>query len=313
MLTFHGVASHLEDRRIERNHHTVDEFAALARLLRENFDVLPLSAIGEVLPRPEGYPRAVFLTSDDGYRNVLTHAADILDSFRLPWTLFISTRHIGSEEPNPLFLARLFLYFAPPGRYAIPHLSRSMELGGSRGAMADVAIRQLMGLPAPHAHEAIAAMVSALSPSCLAALRARFSSERFLDWADVNALAARGVEIGAHAHWHWPMNEVQSPSDITAQAQTSRRMVVRHVGECRHFAYPFGNIHDVCREAWCAVRDAGFAHAFTTLSATLAAGSNPWLLPRYTLAAREDNLPALLALLRTGTARLARWQKRLTS
>ena len=147
----------------------------------------------------------------------------------------------------------------------------------------------------------------------LNALIARFPSERFLDWTQVATLAARGVEIGAHAHWHWPMNAAQTPDYVRQQTLLARDAIAAHVGQCRYFAYPFGNVRDVSPAAWHAVRDAGYRNAFTTMSATLDAGSNPWLLPRYALMPQEPNLPAFLPMLRSGNPRLSRWQRGLSA
>ncbi len=313
VLVFHGVARRIEDARIEVNHHSIDGFATVARTLKTHFDVLPIGVLDDVLAHPARNPRAIFFTSDDGYHNVLTNASDILDSLRLPWSLFVSTRHIDTGEPNPLLLARLFLYFAPAGRYVIPHLPAAIGLGDERGRVARATIASLKRLEAAKAHNAIAAMTSVFSQAELRALIDRFPSERFLDWQDVVALAGRGIEIGAHAHWHWPMNAAQTPEQVGEQARLAHEAVASHVGHCRYFAYPFGNAWDVSSAAWRAVREAGYRAAFTTMSATLDAGSNPWLLPRYTLMAQEPNLPALLPMLRAGNARLARWQRRLAA
>jgi peptidoglycan/xylan/chitin deacetylase (PgdA/CDA1 family) len=311
VLVFHGVARRVELPAIEVNHHTVDEFFLLAKTLREYFDVLPLSALDDVLERPDRHPHAVFLTSDDGYLNTLTNAADILADLQLPWSLFVSTQHIDSGELNPLTIARLFFTFAPDGRYDIPHLKGPVDLRSDRANPAISTIRAMKDLDAAGAREALAAMVSVFSKSAWAELIERVASERFLGWPEVIALAARGVEIGAHAHWHWPMNEAQSAEYVAQQARVSREAVTGHVGHCENFAYPFGNARDVSTSAWQAVRDAGYRHAFTTMSATLDGGANRWLLPRYSLMPRERNLPAFLPMLRAGNARLAHWQRQL--
>ena len=114
----------LIDPRIQTNHHETAAFRRIARALKENFDVLPLAALDDVLKNPERHSSAVFLMSDDGYANTLNVAAHILEEFELPWTLFLSTHHIDTREPNPVFLARLFFHFAPAGHYRIPHFAR---------------------------------------------------------------------------------------------------------------------------------------------------------------------------------------------
>jgi peptidoglycan/xylan/chitin deacetylase (PgdA/CDA1 family) len=245
--------------------------------------------------------------SDDGYANALDTAADVLEDLRLPWTLFISTEHIETGELNPLVLARFFIHFAPCGSHVIPHLGGPIKLGSTENRMGLVApvLRALKRLPAPKAREAVATMAAAFPPDRLGQLRARFPSEQYLTWSQVEALHKRGVEIGAHAHWHWPMNEWQSADHLFEQATLPRRRIASQIGDCRYFAYPFGNAGDVSRAARQAVRDAGYSNAFTTLSGTLRAGLDPWLLPRYGLRAQEHHLPSLLPMLRLADVRIA--------
>jgi len=311
VLGFHGVAPEIRDARIEVNHHERDVFYALAKTLRAEFQVLPLEALEHVRKAPTRYNRAVFLTSDDGYANTLTLAADILDGLRLPWSLFLTTRHIETGEPNPLFVARLFFFFAPKGSYALPHLPSPVVLGEDRAAIAATTISAMKSIDAEKARETVAAMAHALTAPGLDELVSRFPSERYLSWDDVVGLAKRGVEIGAHAHWHWPMNAAQTDATIAEQAKLPRALISAHVGRCRYFAYPFGNVRDVSHAAWCAVRNAGYAAAFTTKSATLDAGGNAWLLPRYALEFREPHLASLIPMLRIGNSRLLSWQRQL--
>jgi peptidoglycan/xylan/chitin deacetylase (PgdA/CDA1 family) len=250
--------------------------------------------------------------SDDGYRNTLTVAADILDEFHMPWTLFVSTAHIGSDLPNPIFVARLFFFHAPSGGYTLPHLG-TVSLGDtkSREKSALSGIDTLRFLPGEKAEETLAAMRAAFAPGALDFLIARFTSERFLDWDEMRALAARGVTIGAHADRHWPMHAGQSIAWLQQQAAGAKARIEAEVGPCRFFAYPFGNIRDVGPDAWKAVRDAGFTHGFTTLSGSLSMGGNPFLLPRYGLGPQDSHVASLVPLLSAGNGRVRRWQARL--
>lgn len=310
---FHGVEPRTDDPRIQTNHHETEAFRRIARILKENFDVLPLAALAEVRRNPERYPRAVFLMSDDGYANTLHVAQPILEEFRLPWTLFVSTHHLDTREPNPIFLARLFVHFAPAGTYCLSHFAAPAELGDERqrGELAPKLLHEMKFLPAEKAREVVASMCAVFSEGELAKLVAKFPSERFLTWDELRALDRRGVEIGAHAHWHWPMNENQSPDYLREQTTLSRARIEAEIGPCRAFAYPFGNKDDVSAEAWRAVRDAGFECGFTTLSGALAKDQNPFLLPRYGLGAEDANLASLIPLLSAGNPRLRNWQERL--
>jgi peptidoglycan/xylan/chitin deacetylase (PgdA/CDA1 family) len=310
---FHGVERMTDDARLQTNHHEVDDFVAMMRALKASFDVRPLSALDDVLKNPDANRKTMFLMSDDGYANTLGLAADILDDLKLPWTLFVSTEHIDTGAPNPVFLARLFAFYAPSGSYDLPHFPEPLELGDGREDVADAALGHLKTLDVADAREAIAAMASAMPDDSLQNLLTRFSSESFLDWDGVRALASRGVEIGAHAHWHWPMNSHQSDATLREQAQIPKARIEVEIGPCRYFAYPFGNIPDVGAAAWRAVREAGYEAAFTTLSGTLCGGMNRFLLPRYGLGPRDTALASLLPLLRAGNGRLRRFQSSLAS
>ncbi len=313
-LHFHGVERKIEDSRIQVNHLALDDFYRVVKALESDFQILPLSALPDVLRHPDRHTRTAFLISDDGYRNVFANAADVLEDLGLPWALFVSTHHIDTGEFNPFTVARMFFHFAPAGSYAIPHMEAKIVLGEmkAREAAARRGLEKLRALDAFQGREAVDAMQAALPSESLAALKERFASEQFLDWPQVAELAKRGVEIGAHAHWHWPMHAGRSAKDLAHEACFSRRRVQVGVGHCRYFAYPFGNIGDISRTAWHAARDAGYEYAFTTLAGSLDGGSNPWLLPRYALRSQDTHLSALMPMLRAGNPRLAYWQKRLT-
>jgi peptidoglycan/xylan/chitin deacetylase (PgdA/CDA1 family) len=308
-LFFHGVARRIRDPRIQIDQHSADAFRRIVRPLKENFDVLPLAALGDVSRAPDKHTKAVFLMSDDGYANTLTVAADILEEFKLPWTLFLSTQHIETGEWNPLTLARLFFFYAPGGRYSLGGLD--VELRDDRSDLASQAIATLRAQPAENARPVFDAMRKALMDARLGHLFEEFASEDFLNWDQVAELAGRGVEIGAHAHWHWPMNGAQSTDTLREQALRPRELITRKLGACRYFAYPFGNTGDVSREARRAIRDAGYEAAFTTLSGTLDGTQDRWLLPRYGIPLNEANIASVIPTLRAGNMRLRNWQREL--
>lgn len=310
-LFFHGVELSISDPELQSNHHRIEEFYDIALTLKSEFDVAPLNALADVLARPRHHRRTVFLMSDDGYANTLGVAAQVLHSLTLPWALFVSSQHIDSGSRNPMFLAKLFFRFAPHGSYVLPGLRDPLVLGDDRKRAAELGLRELRRLPVRDANLAVGHMVELMERHGLADLLSRYGSDTFLDWNGVRALAQRGVIIGAHAHWHWPMHNGESPEVLTMQAELPRRRVEAEVGPCQYFAYPFGNVGDVSAQAWRAVRDAGYSHAFTTLSGTLDASRNDWLLPRYGLRSSEPNLANKLRLLRLGNGRLGRWQQKL--
>lgn len=305
---FHGVERALTNPELQTNQHSLDSFDAMARLMKRDFEVMPLTSLPDVLRRPEKYPRALFLMSDDGYANTLTHAAPVLESHGLPWTLFVSTHHIDTGDFTPPTLARIFCEEGPKGTHHIADLPPlKLDTPAQRRACAQSLWHGLKTMDAPQADEALAAMKAMLSTD----LMTKYASETFLRWDQVRELRNRGVEIGAHADVHWAMHEKQPRDWLRRQAQHSRQRIAQEIGPCRFFAYPFGNRGDVGRAAWEAVRDAGYEYAFTTVAGTLNASANPFLLPRYGLAPEEPNLAAFVPVLRANNGRLQSWQSRI--
>jgi peptidoglycan/xylan/chitin deacetylase (PgdA/CDA1 family) len=314
VIFFHGVERHIDDPRVQRGHYGSEAFYAIAKSLKKYFQVLPLSAIDDVLKRPERHIRSVFLTSDDGLASTFTVAADILEDLRLPWALFVSTHHIGTGDRLPTFLARLFFYYAPRGRYEIPHFDLPIELGDDvqRAALAETFIDRLKSLGAARARQSLDAMLAVLPPR-LPELLERFKSESFLTWEQVSALKRRGVEIGSHGHFHWPMHRRQSPDYLRMQARISRAAIEEKIGPCRFFAYPFGGATDISPEAWQTVRDAGYDYAFTTMTGSVDASCNPFLLPRNFVWSSDTRLGSLIPLVHVGNARLAGSQRQIAT
>jgi peptidoglycan/xylan/chitin deacetylase (PgdA/CDA1 family) len=306
---FHGVETAPEG--LEKIHHRADIFFDIAKSLKRHFDVLPMASMRDVLKNPSRHARALFITFDDGYANTKL-AADILENLDLPWTLFVSTHHIETGARNPAFLARLFFHHAPNGEYAIPHLGRIiLGTAAQRELQVNTGLNALKFLDAARANEALATMLANFAPDTLARLLEEFPSEKFLNWTELRALAQRGVEIGAHAHRHWPMHAGQSRDYLTEQARKPREMIEAQIGRCRFFAYPFGTPADVGADAHAAVRDAGYEFAFTTVSGTLTASADPWLMPRYGVGLEETTLASMIGLLRANNARLISWQRKL--
>jgi len=308
-LFFHGVEKEISDQELQFNHHTLERFHAIASALKVHFDVAPIGDLAHVLKNPQKHARTVFLMADDGYTNNLNIAADVLEDVGLPWTLFVSTKHIDTGERNPMFVARLFLNIAPDGAYQIAHLGADIRLSKSRQAVTSAVFRELRNLPGEKASEAVDAMLAVLAKLGLLRKVLEYQSEAFLDWDGVRELARRGVTIGAHAHYHWALHAGESPEFLKQQAELPKARIEAEIGRtCHHFAYPFGNDTDICAAAWRAVRDAGYEYGFTTMSGALGSGLNSWLLPRYGLEPREPNLAATVPLLRLGNRRMARWQ-----
>ncbi|CAN7220886.1 glycosyltransferase [Phenylobacterium sp. LjRoot225] len=209
-LAYHRVADEgpagLEDFRV-----SPERFAEHMRWLAEQgYVALSLEQLdahvwsGAQLPR-----RAVLITFDDGYLDVLTQAAPAMERYGFVGTVFLVTEEMGGT-------ARWDAAYGPPAR--------------------------------------------------------------LMDWAQAEALRARGWSFGAHSARHLPLTGL-SPDELRRELTESREAIAGRLGTCSGLAYPYGDVDEaVAREAFAA----GYRLAFTCVPSLWRRGSPIMMLPRLT-------------------------------
>ncbi|MEG3765500.1 polysaccharide deacetylase family protein [Alteromonas sp. 14N.309.X.WAT.G.H12] len=74
-------------------------FETHMRYVAEHYSVLPLPEIVEAIKSETPLPdRAMAITFDDGYANILTHGHAIMRELNLPYTVFINPKEIGKQK-----------------------------------------------------------------------------------------------------------------------------------------------------------------------------------------------------------------------
>ena len=117
---------------------------------------------------------------------------------------------------------------------------------------------------------------------------------------EVAALAAEGMEIGAHGWQHRPLPGLDRPS-LARELVLARRRLSRVAGTpVQGLAYPYGQTTPAVEDA---VRAAGFAWAATARSGRNGAGT-PRLALRRLLVRGDDRLPLFIAKVTLGYASL---------
>jgi len=119
---------------------------------------------------------------------------------------------------------------------------------------------------------------------------------RAMTWKELEECAATGlVAIGAHSHRHLK-GSCCTPSQMAEEAEESREMLRRRLGErqARAYAYPYGStrLRDASPGYAQAVRAAGYEMAVTTDLGLVSPNSDPYLLPR--IEAHAVDVPRVL-------------------
>jgi peptidoglycan/xylan/chitin deacetylase (PgdA/CDA1 family) len=101
--------------------------------------------------------------------------------------------------------------------------------------------------------------------------------------AQVRALHAAGMEIGAHTVSH-PILRALAPEAAAVELQESRARLESLTGaKVRYFAYPNGRPgSDYDEQHVSLARECGFEAAFSTRRGACSRASDRWQLPRFT-------------------------------
>jgi len=125
-----------------------------------------------------------------------------------------------------------------------------------------------------------------------------------LTWDGIARVAATGVEIGAHAHHHWALDELDDDS-AEMEIGVSKRLLDRHLrAPVRSFAYPHG-YHS--RKIKAMVHRAGFDNACGVKEALSGPGDDEFALARIML--RGDVSVEQLDALMRGSSRAPRHER----
>ncbi|HEU4943712.1 MAG TPA: polysaccharide deacetylase family protein [Solirubrobacterales bacterium] len=100
---------------------------------------------------------------------------------------------------------------------------------------------------------------------------------RLLAPGELPAVAASGIEVGSHTLSHRPLPEVPVAELAAETAGAADRIEAAGVPRPRAFSYPYGRNGP---EAVAAVREAGYAIAFTTAWGDPRPGGDPFTVPR---------------------------------
>jgi peptidoglycan/xylan/chitin deacetylase (PgdA/CDA1 family) len=230
------------------------------------YDVVSFDAAAALLSGDGPVPRrdAAIITFDDGYRDVLEHAAPVLRQRGMPATVFVTTDTLDGGWPLPhdrlhaLMLraraARLRLLGLPvPDRLIWP-LARSEQALADGDAMA--ATDALLGaLPAGDVERITAALEERVGAPGAAEL------PRLLEWGDLAQLADSGWAVGAHgaSHVHLPLIEDER---LVAEVADPRARIAARLGAPPVvLSYPAGRYDERVIDI---ARAAGYLAAVTT-------------------------------------------------
>lgn len=251
ILTYHRVLEKLEptlDYSQPGMVVTLPTFERQLSFLEQHFEIVSLGALLDEGNRPAGRPRCV-ITFDDGWRDNYDVAFPVLRRRGIPATIFLTTDFVGTER---VFWHTDLIYLLLHGELSC--LLRDGRMLAAYPAAVRDCLQRCAGQSGARRADEIDAAVETVKAACdeevihelidtltgPAGLHRPFFPERrfFLDWDQVQEMAANGFEIGSHGCSHRIMTRL-SREEVEQELYRSKAEIERRVGrEARHFAFP---------------------------------------------------------------------------
>ncbi len=278
ILGYHRVADVQEDpyRLCVSSQH----FAEHLEVIRRHTHPMGLSALLDALDAGQLPDRAVVMTFDDGYADLLEQVRPLLDRHDVPATAFIVAGSLG----RPFWWDELAGALLASDAHTTPASaldSGAPPLGQSDGDKANVRVRTVLAM-----YQTLRQSSGEERERAIAELAEQGGSPRVtgrlpraLTADEVAELASSGlIEIGSHTLSHATLaslSTAQQRREILESKRSLEELLQRPV---RSFSYPDGSVSGETAEL---VRQAGFRCGCTSDQDVVRLRSDPFRLPRF--------------------------------
>ncbi len=245
-------------------------------LKRSRYNVLPLQEAFDAL-MTRSLPRdCVVITIDDGWKSTHTHMLPILESLRLPATVYVTTWYVENQAPIINVALRYVLQRTTVTEFTWPDSERPIVLGDvqAREQVVDALNRQLQILPS------LAERLRALRDLCNlldVPTEPWWTNGQFhlMESTEIQDAVKRGFDIQLHTHRH------NSQADgLAKEIKDNREALIKACGGLNldHFCYPSG-VYD--NDAMKVLADVGIRSATTCEEGLTSIRTNPLRIPRF--------------------------------
>jgi peptidoglycan/xylan/chitin deacetylase (PgdA/CDA1 family) len=267
---------------------TPDDFQRQLAFLKQNFDVIGLADLDDVLHRPRS--RAVMITFDDGYCDNYTNAYASLKQIGLPATFFVTTGFL--DQPQVPWWDDIAWMVRNSTVSALPQnewFQTPVPLqAGQETAAINRLLRIYKSLEGRRTPQFVSYLAEALGTG---RCPADFSRELWMTWDMVREMRANGMTIGGHSVTH-PVLASVSPEQQDYEIAECRRRLVEELGEpIDAFSYPVGGWTSFNEITSNALQRHGYRWGFTYLGGYLKSGEFDRYSLRRTAIETDIDLP----------------------
>ncbi len=257
---------------------TQDRFAAQVRSLARHFEILPESEVLAALDGRRSLRRpSCWITFDDGYRDILDHAAPVLGSSRLPATVFVTSAVIeerGRSLPADRWYAVLHRATRRRGILGSGESEWRFDLDRTQDyeRLVDGPERRRYLRAEPREQ---AMLLCHLSDAL--GVGDSGTGDLYMQRDDLRRLVAQGLSVGGHGRTHRILSGLDE-ADAASEVRDPLRFLEELGLSPRTFAYPDGACSPQVADL---TRAAGWSSGLALGNRQVAAGDDRFLLPRF--------------------------------
>jgi glycosyltransferase involved in cell wall biosynthesis/peptidoglycan/xylan/chitin deacetylase (PgdA/CDA1 family) len=244
----------------------------------ERYDVVGLDELAARQNEVPNHKRPLCsITFDDGWVDNYRYAFPELASRKMPATIFLPFRFIGTSRRFWQELVGLFILELQKNPGLISTLEQVArrspwfpQFDSYRGDYTAVR-RLLLSRPGREAQEFAERLIEA------AGLLHKLRDRSFLNWNEVQEMRQSGIRFGSHTMNHTILTTAP-PATGEDEIRTSREELGQKLGEMvSGFSYPWGAVGTSSHEQ---VRESGYRYAVTTRPGLVKPDTDRYLLPR---------------------------------
>lgn len=254
-----------------------EQFDWEMRLLRQYFNVLPLSEAIDALNNHTLPERAVCITFDDGYTDQVEVALPILKKYGHPAAFFIPTGYLNSGCMwNDVVTETIRFYYG--GELDLAELNLGIHKTSTLDQKREVIARLLVTIKHFHPEKR-----KEVLDHMRTVIGFDVATDLMMGEDKIRLLSNAGMEIGSHTKMH-PILTSLSDDEAANEISESKYILEDIISKpVRYFAYPNGKPYeDYMPEHVEIVREAGFEAALSTAKGVATTESDRFQLPRFT-------------------------------
>ena len=246
ILLYHGVTN-TESRGIENNsqkHLAVDEFHRQMEHISQNCHLLSMQEVSEYCRDKKPFPRkSVAVTFDDSFENVHRVAFPILKEFNIPFTFYLTTSFIESDDMFWVDMIEDCINRSEVDEIKVPYIDDTFFLRSLKDKLH--ALSMIKGYCKRTNKSEKDEIIEALKATTKVMPCVDVSPNyKKITWQQVREITEypNGI-VGGHTHTHNIMS--QMPEDVLIdEIETSLKLLEQNIGQkIKHYSYPEGQGH----------------------------------------------------------------------